>query len=301
MKKNRQKRDRVLLAVAAWMGKQDRLLRKNRRRAMGGQIEPLHDMRVALRRFRMILRTFQEPLRTTSAARLLQDLTHLSKALGPIRDMQLWVVYLESEQPPGKKKADTGWTQFVKDQQRIGRRLTARLGLILSDASWRRLDGRIRRLLNREIPRAARRHAGGDLRVLGAAAIRKALSRIEKRSDISSRNNPHEMHALRIACRQGRYVAELFGDALGRPVTRLARRLKALQDALGDVHDIDVRLEHLARQARPPTALTARLRHERKKSCKHFTEAWARYEKPRFQQTLQRKLRRHLKKPGANG
>ena len=145
-----------------------------------------------------------------------------------------------------------------------------------------------------------RAYSGAGLPMLGAAAIRKALNRIEKRSDISSRNNPHEMHALRIACRRGRYVAELFGDALGRPVARLAKRLKALQDALGDIHDIDVRLEHLARQAHPPVVLTTRLRRVRKKCCKDFTKAWSRFEKPRFQQGLHRKLRQYPRKPGAD-
>ena len=299
MKKARSKSDRVLPILAVWMRKQNRLLQKNRRKAMAGQLEPLHDMRVALRRFRVILRTFQDPLRATSATRLLQDLTHLSKSLGPIRDMQLWELYHETGQRAANK-AGAGWAQFVKDQQRIGRRLTARLGVILSDTAWRHLDIQIRQLLNREIPRAARQYAGGGLPVLCATAIRKALSRIEKRSDISSRNNPHEMHALRIACRRGRYVAELFGDALGRPVVRLAKRLKALQDALGDVHDIDVRLEHLARQAHPPAVLTTRLRRARKKSCKDFTKAWSRFEKPRFQQALHRKLRRYPRKPGAD-
>lgn len=300
MKKLRHRNDRVLSVAAEWMKKQHRLLRKNRHGAVAGRIPPLHDMRVALRRFRVILRTFAEPLRATSATRLLRELTHLSKSLGPIRDMQLWVAYLESEKWPGPKKPGPKWTRFVRDQQRISQRLTARLGRLLSDASWQRLDSDVGRLLGREIPRAARRYTGCNLPTLGAVAIRKALNRVEKRSDLSPQQNPHEMHALRIACRRGRYVAEFFSNALGRPVTRLAKRLKLLQDALGDVHDIDVRLEHLARQAHPPSTLIVRLKRERKKNCKLFTKAWTRYEKPRFQQALRRKLRRYPPKTGEN-
>jgi CHAD domain-containing protein len=45
------------------------------------------------------------------------------------------------------------------------------------------------------------------------------------------------LHEARKAARQARYAAEAVSPALGKEARRFARRMKRLQDALGEQHD----------------------------------------------------------------
>lgn len=55
-----------------------------------------------------------------------------------------------------------------------------------------------------------------------------------------------ELHNLRIAAKRLRYTLELFADVYGEPASQQIDRIKALQEALGTLHDVDVRLELIA-------------------------------------------------------
>jgi CHAD domain-containing protein len=51
-----------------------------------------------------------------------------------------------------------------------------------------------------------------------------------------------DLHNLRIAAKRLRYTLELFADVFGAHGTRQIERIKAIQEALGNVHDLDVRI-----------------------------------------------------------
>jgi CHAD domain-containing protein len=55
-----------------------------------------------------------------------------------------------------------------------------------------------------------------------------------------------ETHALRISLKRLRYTLELFAPLLGDAGAAQIDRVKDLQEALGDLHDVDVRLELIA-------------------------------------------------------
>lgn len=50
------------------------------------------------------------------------------------------------------------------------------------------------------------------------------------------------LHDLRIAAKRLRYLLELFGGLLGPYAATAAKRMKELQDLLGEIHDCDVTL-----------------------------------------------------------
>ena len=52
-----------------------------------------------------------------------------------------------------------------------------------------------------------------------------------------------QTHALRISLKRLRYTLELFGSVFGEEGERQTDRVKALQETLGDLHDLDVRVE----------------------------------------------------------
>ena len=54
-------------------------------------------------------------------------------------------------------------------------------------------------------------------------------------------------HALRIALKRLRYTLELFESVFGEMGTAQIERVKQLQETLGSLHDLDVRLDLIAR------------------------------------------------------
>jgi CHAD domain-containing protein len=74
-----------------------------------------------------------------------------------------------------------------------------------------------------------------------------------------------------------RDMAEFFAATLDRPVARLARRLKAAQDVLGDIHDCDICLARARRaKNRPPPGLVGELNRRRRTHVARFGEVWNR-------------------------
>jgi CHAD domain-containing protein len=51
-----------------------------------------------------------------------------------------------------------------------------------------------------------------------------------------------ELHNLRISAKRLRYTLELFAGVFGDEATRQIDRVKAVQEALGNIHDLDVRI-----------------------------------------------------------
>jgi CHAD domain-containing protein len=57
-----------------------------------------------------------------------------------------------------------------------------------------------------------------------------------------------ELHNLRISAKRLRYSLELFAMVFGEDGKRQIERVKALQEQLGNLHDLDVRIEMIAQE-----------------------------------------------------
>ena len=237
---------------------------------LAGRIEPLHDMRVAIRRLRSLLKAFRKALPRPEADALETRFRRLSKKLGPARDMDVWMRALKSMRTPGIEE----WRKFVEHQRGIQKRKKESLHRILADLSTRSLKADFNRFLTRpaDVPPSAR------LEELAVKAVRKSIDRVMERSHIAPSFSARKAHLLRIACRRARYMAEFFTATLGRPIAQLARQLKTVQDVLGDIHDCDICLAHLRRAPIHPPGLAAELNRRRRAHVARFGKSWKRLE-----------------------
>jgi CHAD domain-containing protein len=64
--------------------------------ALGGDVEAIHDMRVAIRRLRVALSNFASTLPREDRRRLKSRLKHLAEPLGEVRDFDVMIAALES-------------------------------------------------------------------------------------------------------------------------------------------------------------------------------------------------------------
>jgi triphosphatase len=204
--------------------------------------EGVHQLRVALRRLRSVLKAFRGAARGPALDGLDEGLKALARRLGPARD---WDVFL------------AGLAAEAAAAQGEDRRLSGlkRAAEAKRDAAYhalrRELDGpNFRRLALDGIALLLRRpwRAEADTAVLDAPLAEFAAPLLEKRwrklregGDGIAGHSFEELHEVRLEAKRLRYVAELFAPIWGgKAARRFLKRLSALQEALGTVNDAAV-------------------------------------------------------------
>ncbi len=208
-----------------------------------GETESLHQMRVATRRLRSDLRTF-EPLTVGGwAAELRARLEPLASALGAVRDADVLDAALAGTQlePP----ADIAAVRDALEAEAAGPRSRLR-ALLTGDAYVALLDALVAATSQ---PRL-RRHADGDAATVLPPLLTRASGLARKGTDVADADaDDADLHRLRIAAKRGRYAAEAIAPALrgglAKDAMRVARRLRRLQGELGELQDSVVARDRL--------------------------------------------------------
>ncbi len=251
--------------------------------------EALHDLRVAIRRMRAVVRVFRRPLAHTSAARIDRDLQRLNLALGEARDLDVWIDYLEGHALKAQLRRHPRWAKFVGHQCEQRRLQQTTLRRHLRGVSFAALQNRIGRFLRIELPRAVSAEPPGALEAFGRRVLVKHLRRALKLAHLRHSDSPAELHELRIALRRVRHISGFFGDVLGPPSGELMKRVHAVEWALGRIRDVDLAFARIQREGpAPPRLLVEKLERRRQIAGTELAEAWRRFEKPRFRRALRR-------------
>jgi CHAD domain-containing protein len=244
-----------------------------------GDPEFLHEMRVALRRLRALLRHFKKLVPEPDAERIEAQLARMTRELGPARDADVWMAFLHRE---GKRLAleqNSHWQPFLAyhEQQRCRHQDAVRRSLSKRNLMpWRR---DMAQLLRVHLPSLARVPSTDLLPAFAAKRLRKTFKAAMKQGGLRHQADSACWHQLRIALRKARYVGEFFGEVIGPSARKLTRRLKQAEQALGRIHDLDVALELLGRDGPvPPRALVAALKAERREQRHVVDKTWRRLE-----------------------
>ena len=229
-----------------------------RERLQGGDAEGLHDFRVGVRRLRSTLRAYRPHLEGSVRRGDRRRLRALTGATGAGRDTEVLVEMVE------------GWRGRLSGEERAGAdRLLERLRGRRARAG-RELDrevaadfGRVRKRLGKRLRRyraevdpadpAGGPRAGDAVRAVAeemAEALREALDGVRSVADQT------RAHRARIAAKRLRYLLEPFaGEVEGLPAA--VRRLKGVQDLLGEMHDAHVLHGEVAAALDDPAAAEA--------------------------------------------
>jgi CHAD domain-containing protein len=205
--------------------------------------EFLHDLRIAIRRTRSVLKLAGHALPGGLAARYRPEFRWIGDLTTPTRDLDVYLLGFD-DMAAGLVGATAADLDPFRDyllrartaaHRSLGRGLrSARFGRVASE--WRAELAAVRPARKR--PTAAQLAAG---RI--AVAQRRALRAGHRITAVSP---PTDLHELRKDCKELRYLVELFGS-LHDPTQRwhLIRELKALQDCLGEFQDAEVQRTEL--------------------------------------------------------
>jgi CHAD domain-containing protein len=220
----------------------ERLLRHDPGTRLGTDIEDLHQMRVATRRLRAVLRAARPMLAPDWADSLRRELAWLGTALGAVRDLDVLSADLRTECAtlrPSEQRVCARWIDALARERaekhtELLHTLTGERYLALLD----RLDAAAAAPVVTnvavglpDLARAAFRRLRGAVRAGGLTGSDAAL------------------HRLRIMGKRARYAAELAEGVIGPPASRYLRQLQRWQDVLGQHQDAVVAEARLRRLA----------------------------------------------------
>ncbi|WP_216895031.1 CHAD domain-containing protein [Nocardia alni] len=232
--------------------------------------DSVHQMRVATRRLRSVLRSYRKVLRASAAGEIREELRWLAGLLGEARDAEVrgerFAALLEeyrSARPGDRSEHSTPLAEAPsapdgnrKAQLRTIRGLVKHERALYVSAHERlltELDGpRYARLrtalldLRRDPPLHSRR-AGSEATRVFSTVLRDDFGGLRRlvRDEAAVRADPavgeseriEHLHDIRKYAKRLRYSAEAAAQVLGDPATELAERAKKLQSVLGDHRD----------------------------------------------------------------
>ncbi len=201
--------------------------------------EPVHQMRVAVRRLRSAIKVFRPALASTEIAVADKGLKALAAKLAPARD---WDVFVTETAVPARAAfaAERRLERLLAAAERRRRACHEELQRYLASADFRRLGIELACLAIGPvgIPPVEATEPAMPLREFAAQTLGKRHGRLAEIDDRLSTLDPAALHAIRLQAKRLRYTAEIFASMYpGKATHRFLRRLSRLQDCLGKLND----------------------------------------------------------------
>jgi CHAD domain-containing protein len=212
--------------------------------AVVGDVDGIHDMRVAVKRLRESMRLFRKLLPTKRRQRIYPQVELLNDTLGEVRERD--VLCLDAEELGHEIEDDGGLLDACVGAWR-GEREQAFTHLL---KIWSRMTGEgFFDALEEVARRTGKRGRSAnrlEIQRFAYEAIRRTLGRVEERlGPALESEDPALLHRLRIAIKRLKYSMEPFRDFL--PLMKEPYKVVSdAQELLGLTHDLDVLRERIA-------------------------------------------------------
>lgn len=219
---------------------------------LGEDPEELHDMRVPTRRMRAAMKVFEDAL-PERARWLREELRWVAHALGDVRDLDVQIERFQAWRDEADEKSAGFLDRILKLTQK--RRAEARKNMlaVLDSERYERLESSFAEMLRlgpgaeRELAQTDGHDPAREPITTAAPPLvsrryrkwRKAAKRLDETS------SPEAFHDVRKKGKRLRYTLEFVSEVYGKPVQKLVKPLKKLQDDLGDHQDAIVASRYL--------------------------------------------------------
>jgi len=220
----------------------------------GAAPEGVHQMRVAIRRLRSLLKVFRPACDAAALRAFDADLKALATLLGPARDWDVWLGGQGSELAaalPEEKRLPPLLAAARKAREAAYAALRPALeGPPLRRLAWEAVALVETRPWHDTADEAAEQRRSESLKTFAASVLDKRWRRIAEAGAEIEALPDAEFHALRIEAKRLRYAAELFAPLWGRrKAKRFLAKLAEVQEAFGLANDAVVARALMARLA----------------------------------------------------
>jgi len=238
------------------------------KRARGSRsAERIHDLRVALRRFKSVLQALESCFPDDGARAIRLRLKGIMGAAGDVRDRD---IAAELVGQMGAPESGLLAGRFRSDRKKAAAVLS---GLL---KGW--VDGQVGAEWDRALKAGGGEAAYCAKPVMDSArnAIRRIAEKQLRRGKRALREDapPKKLHRLRIATKEFRYTVDLFAPVLGDSAAKLVDELKELQTLLGDINDL-ASARRLVETADDSGDIARQLKKKQRKKIRKFRKAWS--------------------------
>jgi CHAD domain-containing protein len=211
--------------------------------------EALHDMRVAMRRLRTLLRIARPLYGRFRTDTVRSAFSLVQRRTGDLRDEEALEETLKTVAL--SDPAFTAWRLRRRSRER-----KLRNGLIAGIRAGELL--RARKLLAALLLFPPRPSRDKDLGRFARRAVIRARKNVDRHRDVPT-SDVEQMHSLRILYKELRYAAEIFAEVLPLDLAAVIAPAAKLQKRLGDIHDIDTALDAVSHARGLPSETRARI------------------------------------------
>jgi inorganic triphosphatase YgiF len=210
--------------------------------------EAVHQMRVGIRRLRAAISLFADMLAGPPTEKITDQLKTLGRALAAPRELDVFVERVVAPAQGRDGRRDGDLAPFAADMDRRRRSAFADAKSVVAGEHFRKLmldtlawieagdwtrsdDELIGQFRERPIAEAS------------VDMLDRLTKKIRKKTDKLEQLDPRQRHKLRINAKKLRYGADFFAGVFSakrqrRRRRKFVKRLKAIQDVLGDLNDI---------------------------------------------------------------
>lgn len=200
--------------------------------------EGVHQMRVALRRLRAVVRVFRDAIECDEIRRLARKARKFASALGPARD---WDVFLEMTLPPFRARRYEPAGVAAIEARAASLRASAwdEAAATVSSLSFNRFALDLLEAAHvQEWRGGASPLCDEGAAAFAARALDTRLAEVRATASAADAMRPAERHPLRIALKKLRYAAQTFRSLYPREQRKpYMAAMARLQDALGAIND----------------------------------------------------------------
>ena len=199
----------------------------------GRSVEGLHQLRVAFRRLEVALGAFGREFAQDWLEELRGRAKILAGRLAPARDLDVFVGKLLSEPP--KSGVSDGLPQLRARAE--GARDTAwdAVAVCISSPDFELFADDVAALASSQLPLTRDRRLPRTARRM----LDRQVARVKRRGKVAVSQEEGDLHRLRVALKKLRYTAECFAPLYPkRDVARYLKKLRGLQNHLGDLNDV---------------------------------------------------------------
>lgn len=217
----------------------------------GKETEPVHQMRVWSRRTRASLDVFRTCFPPKAFAAMEREVKRVTRALGAARDLDVMILAQEKRLADLPEHQRTGLEAFLEmlraERNEVQESLTAAANHLEQMGISAQFDAlALRAGSPKKMPFLAMAGYTIDLRLYEMQAYVPYLA---------TPDHVTELHDMRIAAKRLRYTLEIFAAPFAEQTASAENyavaltQVKAIQEALGNLHDADVLVPRLARFA----------------------------------------------------
>ena len=230
--------------------------------------DAVHDLRVAIRRFRQALIVFRAAFPARQCRKIHKKLKQVMHRAGEVRNCDIAAILIP------------------KLDARIAPQLRPHLQKDRETAEGK-LTQTLRRLSDRKLPAKWRARLGLNRATATNGSARRALSPATHRrvaemateflnlgeKAMDPKTSADDIHRFRIASKKFRYTLELVEPSYGAELTPWLERVKAVQSVLGDANDCET-VRRMASKWGAPDDLIAKLDKRQNRKVKKFRREW---------------------------